>query len=442
MDLNLPITIRKRTVLNITLVVVLSLTGFIYWYSHSKTMNMTQVTEAPTQQVDVSKDTEETVDVSDEEEGKWYTFHVKSGDTLSHIFTRAGLTQKTLQQVLQHNPHAKMLANLRLNQSIKLFIKEQTLEKLVLPINGTQYLQVSMNDGRYATEIKNYKITTQQEYLTATVDGSLYRTAQKHHIPQTLMRQMTDIFSWKIDFSKDAKAGNQFSIIYETLLVDDKPVGTGNILAVAYTTRSKRYEAIRHINAEGKYDYFSPDGVSLKKAFTRYPTRFSHISSTFNLHRKHPILNQVRPHKGIDLAAPIGTPIRATGDGRILFIGQKQGYGNVIKIDHQHVYTTVYGHMLRFQKGLSRGDTVTRGQVIGYVGQSGLATGPHCHYEFHVNHHPKNPATIELPHAAPIAQNELAAFSTHAGTMLAQLKLYEETSLAKADSISSGKHTG
>ena len=176
MDLNLPITIRKRTVLNITLVVVLSLTGFIYWYSHSKTMNMTQVTEAPTQQVDVSKDTEETVDVSDEEEGKWYTFHVKSGDTLSHIFTRAGLTQKTLQQVLQHNPHAKMLANLRLNQSIKLFIKEQTLEKLVLPINGTQYLQVSMNDGRYATEIKNYKITTQQEYLTATVDGSLYRT--------------------------------------------------------------------------------------------------------------------------------------------------------------------------------------------------------------------------------------------------------------------------
>lgn len=173
--------------------------------------------------------------------------------------------------------------------------------------------------------------------------------------------------------------------------------------------------------------------MSLKKAFTRYPVKFSHISSTFSLSRMHPVLKRKRPHKGVDLAAPIGTPIYAVGDGRIVSIGRHNGYGNMIKIAHNKTYRTVYAHMLKFQRGLSNGSRVKRGQIIGYVGQTGLATGPHCHFEFHINSHPKNPTTVDLPRAAPIPTNELAAFQSQTGTLLAQMKLYEEAALASND---------
>ena len=172
--------------------------------------------------------------------------------------------------------------------------------------------------------------------------------------------------------------------------------------------------------------------MSLKKAFVRYPIKFSHISSTFSLSRHHPILHYRRPHKGVDLAAPIGTPIHATGDGRIEIIGRDNGYGNMIKISHNKTYSSVYGHLLKFQKGLAKGNMVKKGQVIGFVGQSGLADGPHCHYEFHVNHNPRNPTTVELPRSLPISARERTAFRANANVLLARLKLYEEGNLVAA----------
>ena len=244
---------------------------------------------------------------------------------------------------------------------------------------------------------------------------------------------MVDIFTWEIDFSKEIHAGDQFSILYKAYYVDDTLVRTGEILAVSYTSGDKIHQAILHTNEHGDASYYTPQGNSLKKAFSRYPIRFSHISSTYSTSRYHPVLHYSRPHKGVDLAAPIGTPIHATGDGRIQIISHQSGYGNMIKINHSKMYASIYGHMLRFAKGLSKGDYVKRGQVIGYVGQSGLATGPHCHYEFHVYQQPKNPTTIQLPHASPVPSHQIAAFHHKAHQMIASLKLYEAGNLAEAN---------
>ena len=179
--------------------------------------------------------------------------------------------------------------------------------------------------------------------------------------------------------------------------------------------------------------YFTPNGTSVRKAFSRYPLQFSYISSMFNLSRIHPILKQRRPHKGVDLAAPIGTPIHATSNGRVVSIGYENGYGNKIKLEHPDHYTSIYGHLLKFKKGLTHGAQVKRGDIIGYVGQTGLATGPHCHYELRRHNKPLNPSTVKLPQAFSIPAKELAQFKAHAVTQLAQLKLYEAANIAQIE---------
>lgn len=370
-----------------------------------------------------------TIKVKDNE---WQIIKPRQGDSLGVIFSRLGLTAKNLQAVLDKNPHAKVLTNIKPSQELQFLISNHQLEKLIIPVDTIQSLTVYREGQVYKTHIDAKKMVTQDYYVTATVKGSLYNTAQKANIPFKLVRQMTEILNKEIDFSRSIRSGDQFSIMYDAYFIEDKMVGTGDILAVTYTNRGNVYQAIRHTNANGEHNYYTPNGTSLKKAFTRYPIKFSHISSTFALSRYHPILHYKRAHKGIDLAAPIGTPIQATGDGVITVIDRHNGYGNMIEIKHDKKYSTVYGHMLRFQKGLSRGSKVKRGQVIGYVGQTGLATGPHCHYELHVYNQPRNPTTIPLPSAPPIAGREMLAFKAKAGTVLARLKLYEEAYLASA----------
>jgi len=360
----------------------------------------------------------------------WTVITAIKGDTLSTVFKRAGLSQKTLQIVIQNNKYVKTLTNIKPGQQIRLLIQNQILEKLITSNSATQFLVVSKVGNNYNSEIEDRKVNTKNNYLTATVRGSLYNTAKQMNIPVKLIQQMTDIFNWEIDFNKGIKSGDQFSIVYQADYIDGKMVNSGDIIAVTYINSGVTHEAIRHVSESGDYDYFTREGLSLKKAFSRYPIKFSHISSTFSLSRYHPILHYRRAHKGVDLAAPIGTPIYATGNGRIQLIERHSGYGNMIKISHNGNYSSLYAHLLKFQKGISRGSFVKRGQIIGYVGQSGLADGPHCHYEFHINNHPKNPSTVALPHSQPISKRELASFKANSNAILAQLKLYEESNLA------------
>ncbi len=362
----------------------------------------------------------------------WQTITVRNQDSLANIFTRAGISAKILHTVMKDTQCAKAFQHLRPGQTVKLLIYQQSLEEMIFPYSLNQDLVITRGkqDGHYQSHFRTREVQSYHHFLSATVTGSLYTTAKKYRIPAKLIHQMTKIFTWNINFAKDIKKGDTLSLVYTANYLNNKLVQIGDIVAVTYHTKGKSWQAIRHINKNGQTNYYTPDGHSLEKAFNRYPIHFSHVSSTFSLSRYHPVLHYRRPHKGIDLAAQMGTPIYATGDGKIAFIGRQNGYGNVVKITHNKLYSTLYGHMLKFQPGLNRGSWIKRGQIIGYVGQSGLASGPHCHYEFHINEHPKNPATVKLPQATSLKGTELAHFKESSMTLLTQLKVFESAHLA------------
>ncbi len=356
------------------------------------------------------------------DEPEWQDIKTEQGDSLATLFIHMGLSAKSLNALLHNNPHAKALTQIKPNVVVQFLIRGSQLEQLILPLSKTQSIRVKYHNNQYQTQIETHETHIKTETVTGTIHHSLFATSKQTHIPYALIQKMADILAWQINFSKDLREGDQFSIHYEVHYINNERIRTGDILAVSYTNQGKRYQAIRHQTKAGKVDYYTPSGQSVRKAFSRYPLQFSHISSSFNLSRMHPILKKRRPHRGIDLAAPIGTPIRATSDGRVVSIGYDSGYGNKIKLRHAGPYESLYAHMLRFKKGLKRGDFVNRGDIIGYVGQTGLADGPHCHYEFRVNNVPKNPATVSLPAALPLPESELAAFQHHANTELAELE--------------------
>lgn len=398
-------------------------------------------------------------------ETEWQSVIARPGDSMATIFKRVGLSMKTLQVLLQNKPYKKVLTRIKPGLPVQFMIKNHVLEQMRFQVDKKHALDIARNQNNYRFNLRLQtipslstlkalvnstpisinapkkhvpKVEFREIYLSATVQYSLYSTAKRQQIPYKLIQQMIDILHWEINFSRDVRGGDRFSIMYKAKYIDNKFDSAGEILAVTYTSRGVAHKALRHVSSAGEVDYFTPEGKSLRQAFSRYPIKFSRINSPFSLSRMHPVLHYNRPHRGIDLAAPTGTPIRATGDGRIEVLGYESGYGNVIKIVHHNkLYTSVYAHLLKFQKGIFRGGFVKRGQVIGYVGQSGLATGPHCHYEFHVNHHPKNPSTVPLPRAMPVPSRDLAAFKHHADKMIEHLKLLEE---AQAHSTSKKYH--
>jgi murein DD-endopeptidase MepM/ murein hydrolase activator NlpD len=370
----------------------------------------------------------------------WQTIRPRAGDSMAVIFKRMGLSAQNLQLVIQKNPHAKALTAIKPSQELKFLINKNKLQKLIIPMNNIETLTVYKEGAVYKTKVDSKKVKTQERYISGTVKGSLFATAQHLGIPRKLIQQMTTVLRKEIDFAHAVRTGDRFSIAYDSYYVENKMVGIGDVVAVSYTNQGKTSQAVRHISTNGHTDYYTPKGDSFKKAFSRYPIKFSHISSTFSNSRYHPILHYKRAHKGIDLAAPIGTPIQSTGDGVIATIGRHNGYGNMIEIKHDKKFSTVYGHMLRFAKGLSKGSKIRRGQVIGYVGQTGLATGPHCHYELHVHNQPKNPTTTYLPTATPVPAREIAAFKAKARKLFAQLKSLEEAAFAQKGKANKGKN--
>jgi len=245
--------------------------------------------------------------------------------------------------------------------------------------------------------------------------------------------QLADIFAWDVDFALDIRSGDSFLVIYEERYLNGEKLDDGDVLAAEFSNQGHRYQALRFVDDDGNRAYLTPDGHSLRKAFLRTPVNFSRISSHFSLGRKHPILHKLRAHKGVDYAAPTGTPVTASGDGKVAFVGTKGGYGKTVVLQHGQGYSTLYAHLSRFTKGLRAGSRVHQGEVIGFVGSSGLATGPHLHYEFQVNGTHMNPLTVRLPQAAPIEQRYRAAFSQLAGERLAQLETIRRTQLASSN---------
>lgn len=363
----------------------------------------------------------------------WFNAEIRSGDTLSALFDRNGLSAQELLKVTSDEIATEPLKRLYPGEKLKLRIDNATLNELVYDYDLTHSLHmVRVGDG-FESKIIEKPLETRTAKGSGVINDSLFLSAQKVGLSDKLTMELAGIFGWDIDFALDIREGDSFAVIYEEIFLNGEKVRDGNIVAASFTNRGQTFEAIRFSDGDGHTDYYTPDGHSLRKAFLRTPVDFSRISSGFNLARLHPILNKIRAHKGVDYAASTGTPIKSTGDGKVVFKGVKGGYGNVVIVQHGSTYSTLYGHMSAFARGLQSGSRVRQGQVIGYVGKSGLASGPHLHYEFLVNGVHRNPLTVKLPDAQPLAKEYMTAFQAKATPLLTSLNLISRNKLALAD---------
>lgn len=368
---------------------------------------------------------------------QWKEYQIQSGDNLSILFRRAGLSDKDIYELTKKAPEAKDLRRIRPGQGLAFLVEEGKLQGLKYKINRLDSINFSRSeDDKFIFEKINLKPDTRLTYHQAVITSSLYMAGKRAGIPNSLTMDLANIFGWDIDFALDIQKGDAFKVMYEELYLDGEMIGTGKILAAEFTNTGKTYKAVRYTDKEGNTSYYTPEGRGMHKAFLRSPIEFARISSHFNLARKHPVLHIIRAHKGTDYAAARGTPIRSTGNGKISFAGRKGGYGNCIIIQHGQGIQTLYGHMNGFAKGMRVGTKISQGDVIGYVGSTGLASGPHLHYEFHVNGQVRNPVTVPLPKAAGIDKTEMANFTATIRPLLAKLDELGSSQLAMRDTDS------
>ncbi len=365
---------------------------------------------------------------------------VKSGDNLSLIFKRAGLTDRTMMALL-HAEHGKKLAALYPGHTLDFAInKDGDLQKLTYTQDQLNSFSFTRNESGFAYTENQRKPDIILASRSATITDSLFLAGKDARLDDKLVMELAGIFGWDIDFMLDIREGDAFKVLFEESFLDGEKIGNGNILAAQFTNKGTTFHAVRYEDSNGNSQYYTPAGDTMRKEFLRSPIDFARISSHFNLRRKHPVLNKIRAHKGTDYAAGHGTPIRSAGDGKVIYAGRKGGYGNVVIVQHGQTYKTLYAHISKFNRGIRKGVRVKQGQVIAYVGSTGLATGPHLHYEFYVNGAVRNPVTIALPKAKAIAKSELQRFYQHTQPLLAELNpLASTTKLAHSHTIGDTK---
>ncbi len=371
--------------------------------------------------------------VAEIDPGPWEVVTVESGDTLASIFSGKGIASKTTHEIARLNEQTRKLRYIKPGQEIHLLLDDERRlrqMKYIPDITSTLLIQRNEDQG-FSSQIINYQLDAFPVYREGRIKHSLFEAAAQADIPEDVIMDLVAIFGWDIDFSLDIRTGDRFGIVYEELYKDDVKIRNGRILAAEFVNDGKTYRAVYYKDPKGNVDYFSPDGKSMRKAFLRSPVEFSRISSRFSNKRWHPILSKWRSHKGVDYAAKRGTPVRASGDGKVIFAGTKGGYGRLIVIRHGGRYTTAYGHLNGYARGVRSGKKVKQGQIIGYVGSSGLATGPHLHYEFRVNGVHRNPLTVKLPEAKPVHSAFKSHFDENTQVYLSMLRLMDR-SLADA----------
>lgn len=367
----------------------------------------------------------------------WQEVTVKSGDNLSLIFPRVGLSARDVYNVAQLGKDIKPLLNLKPGQTLRFDIREvedkNNLQQLQLELSPIEMFSVTSIDDAYHAELHVRDVEQRQMHASGRIESSLFEAGIEAGLSDKLIMELAYIFGWDIDFALDLRKDDSFTLIYSEEYLDGDKIADGAILAAEFTNHGKTFRAVRYTDNSGRSQYYSPKGDSMRKAFSRTPVHFSRISSKFNPNRKHPVLKTNRPHRGVDYAAARGTPILATGDGKISFRGTKGGYGRTVVLTHGGKYTTLYAHMSNFKKGLRTGSRVKQGQTIGFIGSSGLATGPHLHYEFRVNGVHRNPLTVSLPKAEALAKKYRADFELKSQPLLAQLDSLNNIALALND---------
>lgn len=359
----------------------------------------------------------------------WQSVTVRSGQTLGAVFEQVGVPAAVMLEVLALPSANKALSRVRAGAELAFDIgQDGRLRALAFERDESARVEVRLEGDKYVENVIERPIERRLMIASGEIDSSLYAAGEKAGLGPAVINQMANAFSYDIDFTQDLRVGDTFQVVYEEVWRDGERLRSGDVVAASFNNRGKEFTALR-FERNGKYEYFDLAGRPLKKGFMRMPIEFARISSRFNPRRKHPVLGTVRAHRGVDYAAATGTPIMAAGDGRITFAGWQNGYGRTIIIDHGRGYTTLYAHMSRLGK-YKVGSRVQQGSTIGYVGATGLASGPHLHYEFRVNGVHRDPLTVTMPKPDPLTGAELAAFRAATAPAMAQLKRIEGVRLA------------
>jgi murein DD-endopeptidase MepM/ murein hydrolase activator NlpD len=356
---------------------------------------------------------------------------VKRGDTLEALFRRNGLSLGDLADLVAVPEVGQGLRLLKPGDRLEVAHRGDEVLSLRRELDDVRVLSIARSAAGFEATLLTREVDMRPTGAHGVVRSSLFEAGVDAGMSDKLTMDLAGIFEWDIDFIQDVRDGDEFTVLYEEVWRDGVKLRNGEIVAAEFVNQGKSYRAARYRDANGRTDYYTPDGHSLRKAFIRAPLNFTRISSNFASGRRHPILNTIRSHQGVDYAAPVGTPIRAAGDGKVIFRGVQGGYGNVIILQHGGNITTLYGHMSRFGKQRV-GSRVVQGEVIGYVGQSGLATGPHLHYEYRVNGVHRNPRTVSLPPADPIPAEHQEDFRAATASLWRQLDLYDDSTSTAA----------
>lgn len=373
----------------------------------------------------------------------WTHVKVKSGDNLARIFQRNKIPAKTLQEIIDLGGDATSLKRIMPGQELsfrrdaaaalkEIRYQKDAFETLVVTTAGDSF---DISWDRAEPE----RLITYQTGVVTSDKPSLYHAGKAAGLSDNIIMKLSHVFQWDISFALDLRTGDAFTVMYEEIYVDGEKVKEGDIVGATFTNAGDTHRAVRYTDLSGSSNFYTPDGLSMRKAFLRDPVHFSHVSSSFNLRRLHPIHKTVMPHRGIDYAARTGTPVVASGDGKITIRRQNNASGKYVVIQHGEQYTTKYLHLSGFARGIKPGASVKQGQTIGYVGMTGWATGPHLHYEFLVNGVHRNPKTVRLPKASPVPDDELQRFRSSVAPMLAQLDIISGRGLASAGDAGAGE---
>ena len=365
--------------------------------------------------------------------GFWREERVRREDTLGTLLARLGVDDPDALKYLRGERAAKGFYRLVPGRTMRAeTTADGTLVSLRYGIGGTTTSVERKGDDLVVAE-RPVDLERRIQMASGSIRSSLFAATDAADLPDSIAIQIADIFSTDIDFQRDLRRGDRFTVVYETFHDQGERVRAGRVLAAEFVNNHKVLQAVWFQHGQNEGGYYTLDGKNIRKAFLRSPLEFSRITSGFTTSRFHPILQRWRAHMGIDYGAPTGARVKATGDGVVEFAGRQGGYGNLVVLRHQSQYTTWYGHLSGFAKGMRKGARVAQGEVIGYVGSTGLATGPHLHYEFRISNIHQNPLRVVLPSAPPITDLERPAFETAAASLGLQLRLLRGTSLARLD---------
>lgn len=355
---------------------------------------------------------------------------ISSGDTMEELFREHGLDLGHLVSIAQLQETKNRFRSMKPGDVFEITHDAGQLISMYSALSLTSALQIEKSDLGFTAQVVERAIELRKRMAYGVIDTSLFESGAEAGLSDKIIMNMAGIFAWDVDFVLDIRQGDNYYVQYEEIWQDGKHVSDGEIIVAEFNNNGRTIQAVRFVDDKQHSEYYTPDGDSIRKAFIRAPVDFTRISSNFNPRRKHPILNRIRAHRGVDYAAPRGTPIRSSGDGKVIYRGTRNGYGRTVIVQHGGNITTLYAHMTGYAAKARVGSRVKQGQTIGYVGMTGLATANHLHYEYRINGVHRNPRTVDLPDAEPIADKYLARFLATAEPILQELKQFKSTQVA------------